>query len=213
MARTSHAAAMASSVRRLPPEDRRDQLIDAALRVFGRRHPGAVTFEEIADEAHVSRPLIYVYFRDRDALTAAVVERAVELLGQAMAQVGPSIDEISGHLPVRAYLKFGRDNPDAFRQIAGLAALTADPRIAQILRNWIELGADQMGGDARARLLTAGIAGFLRGVTTWWVMNPEVDLDEATQFTSDALACFDQIGTRFEDVVGAATRRERTGSD
>src|SRR5262245_15758606 len=211
MARTSHAAATPSPVRRLPPEDRREQLTDAALRVFGRRHPGAVTFEEIADEARVSRPLIYVYFRDRDALTAAVVERAVELLGKALAEVG-TIDEIGGQLPVRAYLKFGRDNPDAFRQIAGLAALTADPRIAQVLRNWIEVGAEQMGGGARGRLLTAGIAGFLRGVTSWWVMAPEVDLDEATQFTSEALACFDQIGTRFEDVVGAATRPKRTGS-
>src|SRR5262244_190217 len=170
MARPSHIATTPSPVRRLAPEDRRGQLVDAALRVFGRRHPGAVTFEEIADEAQVSRPLIYVYFRDRDALTAAVVERAVELLGKALAEVGPSIDEISGHLPVRAYLKFAHDNPDAFRQIAGLAALTADPRIAQILRNWVEIGAAQMGGDARARLLTAGIAGFLRGVTSWWVM-------------------------------------------
>lgn len=196
---------------RLPPENRREQLVDAALRVFGRRHPGAVTFEEIADEAGVSRPLIYVYFPDRDSLSAAVVERSVELLGRAMAEVGPSIDEISGSLPVRAYLQFAHDNPDAFRQVAGLATMAGHPRIRQLLTNWIEIGAEQLGGGPEARLLTAGIAGFLRGVTSWWMMQPELDLDQATRVATEALACLDDIGARFRTTAPAPHKRASSG--
>ena len=64
--------------RRLEPDERRRQLIDAAFGVFAQRPYEQVTLEEVAVAAGVRRGLLYHYFPDGKAqLFAAVYERAV----------------------------------------------------------------------------------------------------------------------------------------
>jgi AcrR family transcriptional regulator len=64
--------------RRLGPEERRRQLIDAAFAVFAQRPYEQVTLEEVASAAGVRRGLLYHYFPDGKAqLFAAVYEVAV----------------------------------------------------------------------------------------------------------------------------------------
>src|SRR5262252_9657732 len=65
---------------RLAREERRELLVDAASHVFRDRDPAAVTFEEIADAAGVSRALVYNYFGDRQGLIEAVARRASDRL-------------------------------------------------------------------------------------------------------------------------------------
>jgi len=58
---------------RLPPEQRRAQLLTCALRVFARRGLGAGRHAEVAAEAGVSVPTVFVYFENRPALVEAVL--------------------------------------------------------------------------------------------------------------------------------------------
>nr|BBH93326.1 TetR family transcriptional regulator [Thermogemmatispora argillosa] len=55
-------------------EDRREQIIDAALRVFARKGVARATNKDIAREAGITPGLIYYYFADKDALLQAVIE-------------------------------------------------------------------------------------------------------------------------------------------
>ncbi|WP_078500364.1 TetR/AcrR family transcriptional regulator [Wenjunlia vitaminophila] len=48
--------------RRLPVAQRREQLLDAALDLFGRHAPEDVSLDDVAAAAGVSRPLVYRYF-------------------------------------------------------------------------------------------------------------------------------------------------------
>ncbi|MGY3204045.1 AcrR family transcriptional regulator [Streptomyces sp. TE5632] len=48
--------------RRLGVEERRSQLIDAALSLFAHRAPDEVSLDDVAEAAGVSRPLVYRYF-------------------------------------------------------------------------------------------------------------------------------------------------------
>ena len=48
--------------RRLPVEQRREQLIAVALELFSRRAPEEVTLDDVALAAEASRPLVYRYF-------------------------------------------------------------------------------------------------------------------------------------------------------
>ena len=78
---------MAQMVRvrtRLTRATRREQIIDAAVRVFHGRDPADVTFEEVADAAGVSRALVYNYFGDRRGLVAAVFQRHTDRLHAAV---------------------------------------------------------------------------------------------------------------------------------
>jgi AcrR family transcriptional regulator len=54
-------------------EGRREQIIDAALRVFARKGFARATNKDIAREAGVTPGLIYYYFADKEALLQAVI--------------------------------------------------------------------------------------------------------------------------------------------
>jgi AcrR family transcriptional regulator len=64
----------------LPPEQVREQLIDAAEACFERYGITKITMDDIARAANVSRPAIYRHFGDRDGLIMAVVFRRAEAL-------------------------------------------------------------------------------------------------------------------------------------
>jgi AcrR family transcriptional regulator len=62
------------------PEARPDELIAAALTVFGERGFRATTLEEVAARAGVSKGTVYLYFASKDDLFRAVVEAKVVTL-------------------------------------------------------------------------------------------------------------------------------------
>lgn len=59
-------------------EERRQQLIGVALDLFSRRSPDAVSIDEIASAAGISRPLVYHYFPGKLSLYEAALKRASE---------------------------------------------------------------------------------------------------------------------------------------
>ncbi|MGA5701030.1 TetR/AcrR family transcriptional regulator [Peterkaempfera bronchialis] len=67
--------------RRLPVEQRREQLIAVALELFGTRPPEEVSLDDVAVAAGASRPLVYRYFAGgkQQLYEAALRSAAVEL--------------------------------------------------------------------------------------------------------------------------------------
>lgn len=59
--------------RRLPPEERRAQLLETALEVFARRGFGRAGHTEIAEAAGVAVSTVFLYFKTREALVEAVL--------------------------------------------------------------------------------------------------------------------------------------------
>jgi AcrR family transcriptional regulator len=59
----------------MPPEQRREQLIDAALAVILKEGYRGVSIEAIAREAGVTRPVVYDHFPNLARLLHALVER------------------------------------------------------------------------------------------------------------------------------------------
>ncbi|MFL5273242.1 MAG: TetR family transcriptional regulator [Anaeromyxobacteraceae bacterium] len=68
------------SQRRLTAAARRAQLIDVGRTVFARRGYDATSVEEIADQAKVSKPIIYEHFGGKEGLYAVVVDREMRTL-------------------------------------------------------------------------------------------------------------------------------------
>lgn len=62
------------------PEARPEELIDAALAVFGERGFRAASLDEVARRAGVSKGTVYLYFASKDDLFRAVVERKIVVL-------------------------------------------------------------------------------------------------------------------------------------
>jgi AcrR family transcriptional regulator len=55
-------------------EDRREQIIDAAMRVFAQKGYTEATNKDIAREAGITPGLIYYYFESKEALLNAILE-------------------------------------------------------------------------------------------------------------------------------------------
>lgn len=63
---------------RVPPAERREQLLDAALALIGEHGYRGATMEAIARRAEVAKPVVYRTFTDRETLLMALLERERE---------------------------------------------------------------------------------------------------------------------------------------
>jgi len=66
----------------------REQLLDAAQRIFRQRGVGHTTLAQVADAAGVTRGAIYWHFRSKAELFKAMVERAELPMDAALEQLG-----------------------------------------------------------------------------------------------------------------------------
>jgi len=71
-------------VGRMTSADRREQLIRVARTLFAERGVDAVSVEEIAAAANVSKPIVYQHFGSKDGLYAVIVDRETQRLQTAI---------------------------------------------------------------------------------------------------------------------------------
>ncbi|MET3960221.1 AcrR family transcriptional regulator [Marmoricola sp. OAE513] len=153
---------------RVPADVRRAQLHDAALRIIVRDGYDAISIETIAQEAGVTRPVVYGVFADlRDLLTTLLDRQQARAL-QQLAEVLPPSPDLSD--PDRLVAETARRMIDAVR---------GDPMTWQP----ILLARTGMPEQVRARIdtdranLTTQIAGLLElglAIRGGPVLDPEV---------------------------------------
>ncbi|MFE9403349.1 TetR/AcrR family transcriptional regulator [Streptomyces sp. NPDC006530] len=66
--------------RRLSPDERRKELLDTGARLFAGKPYHDVLMEDVAEQAGVSRALLYRYFPSKHALFAAIYQQASDRL-------------------------------------------------------------------------------------------------------------------------------------
>ncbi|MER6261417.1 MULTISPECIES: TetR/AcrR family transcriptional regulator [Streptomyces] len=101
--------------RRLSVEERRSQLLDAALSLFAHRAPEDVSLDDVAEAAGVSRPLVYRYFPGgKQQLYEAALRSAAEELRQCFDEPreGPLLPRLSHALD--RYLTFVDEHDTGF---------------------------------------------------------------------------------------------------
>ena len=72
-------------------EDRREQIIDAAMRVFAQKGFARATNRDVAREAGITTGLIYYYFENKEALLKAALEAYSPV--QILVQITPELLE------------------------------------------------------------------------------------------------------------------------
>jgi len=94
---------------------RREEILDAAARVFASRGYSEANVQELADLLQVGKGTIYRYFPTKEALFLAAVDRMMQNL---TAAVDSSIDQASDPLDqvvgvFKTYLAFFAEHPEA----------------------------------------------------------------------------------------------------
>lgn len=151
---------------RLTPAERRAQLLSVGARLFAAHPYADVLMDEVAEQAGVSRALLYRHFPSKQALFAAVYQQAADrLLAETRLDSAQSLTEqlIQG---MDVHLDYFVANRNAV--LAANRVLAGDPVIQTIMAN--ELDA------LRERLLTVlpladdGAREAVSGVLKGWLV-------------------------------------------
>jgi TetR/AcrR family transcriptional regulator len=119
---------------------RRSEILDAAAVAASEGGFDAITMDQIARRARLSRGLLYVYFEDKEALHLALCERAMELLIERFAAATQDVPTGLARLEAMgsAYVRYARELPVYFQALAHLEA--SAPEDLQKHQRCTELG-------------------------------------------------------------------------
>src|SRR3954463_2196297 len=180
-----HMTTTTASRVRMSPDNRREQLLELGTRLLSTRTLEEISIELLAEEAGISRGLLYHYFGNKQDFHVAVVRRAVE---DIYAITAPrDIDDPLEQLAVSlgAYVDYVSSNYTGYvsllRAAAGgneeLRAIYQDARAALTDRIFEIAGPDHLAAlgvvdSAATRLLVDGWAALVENVTVAWVQDP-----------------------------------------
>jgi TetR/AcrR family transcriptional regulator, fatty acid biosynthesis regulator len=137
--------------KRMAPEARREHILDAAVGLILANRHSSCTLEQVAEAAHISKPLIYKYFPNREDLMKAVLERELKELR------GRGLDAIPKDMPVERIIRLTveRSLKYYFERGPIIRLLTTDPAVADLVK------ADNR--EQRAKTLDYFIARHMKG--------------------------------------------------
>lgn len=113
---------------RMPPERRREQLLDAVLRIVVTQGVHKVSMDAVAREVGVTRPVVYGLFKDsNDLLRGSLAREEQAALAQladvfSRAMASPRAERVATLL--RGFLQATLEAPDRWRAILALVDST-----------------------------------------------------------------------------------------
>jgi AcrR family transcriptional regulator len=166
----------------LGPERRRPEVLDAALKLFLESGYDGTSMQAVADEAGVTKPVVYACFDSKDELFRALLAREeARIVGEiqgAFANADLSDPEITLVEGFTGFLRVVGESPEVYRLIflgegGGNAAVAHRiqrgreeqvKRLSALARRWLEANGNGKRSEAEiertARLLGNTIAGI-----------------------------------------------------
>ncbi len=178
-----------SGRRRLSREQRHDLILEHATSVFGSRGYHNVSMEDIADQAGISKALVYQHFESKDELYMAVLRSFMDTLGEtvlpAWAQDRPPAERFwRGFVAFFEFVEKNREawgvlNRDAVEiddaMVKGIHTLDAEmaKHVAAVFE--AELENRDVNPVLRQYSLVAGhaVVGACHALADYWLEHPE----------------------------------------
>ena len=177
------AESMPETVRRMSSEQRREQIVAAAIAVFGARGYEGTTTDDVARTAGVSQPYVVRLFRSKENLVLAAMQSSLDQLMSAFRVA--LADEAS-------------DKPISKRIGEAYVELLNTRGLHQTLSHAWLLGGHPMIGPAARR-------GFAQ-VWQFFREDAGLDADEARAFLAEGMLINVMIGMRLVDDYGSDPR-------
>jgi AcrR family transcriptional regulator len=170
---------------RLSPDERRSQLLDLGVRLLATRSLDELSIDVLAEEAGISRGLLYHYFGNKHAFHEAVVRRAADDL-IAQTAPPPDGDPLERMLvSVTAYLDYVVANYEGYVSLVKGAAggnetlrrIYDDARWVLTDRIFLEdAQGDLIPDTPTTRLLVRGWAAMTEELVLTWAAQPEPEV-------------------------------------
>jgi AcrR family transcriptional regulator len=188
--------ATASRPTRLPRDQRRIQLLDAASEVFASKGYHAAAMDDIADAAGVSKPVLYQHFPSKLDLYLDLLdqscERLVEVVEEALASTEDNADRVNATFA--AFYEFVSSASGQFRFVFE-SDLTGDGAVQQRLSRVNDeisdaiaevIAEDTALPPQQAKLLAVSLVGIAQVSARYWISGgtSAITLDEAKHLVS-----------------------------
>jgi TetR/AcrR family fatty acid metabolism transcriptional regulator len=173
-----------SSGRAVRTGDKRERILDAAVRVFARKGFHATRVSEVAKAAGVADGTIYLYFKSKDELLVSLfedrVERLLTFLQTELPRHATATDKLRRVIELQLGLLEGeRDLAEVvtviIRQSTKLMKEYAAPKFTAYLDAIARVIADgqasgELRGDISPHLAARAIFGALDGIAMTWAL-------------------------------------------
>ena len=182
---------------RLAPDERRAQLLDLGVRLLSTRSLDELSIDLLAEEAGISRGLLYHYFGNKHAFHEAVVRRAAddliaqtapptegEPLERLLVSVTAYVDYVVGnHAGYLSLVKGAAAGNDTLREIYEQARAALTDRIFRE-----DAPGEILPDTAATRLIVRGWAAMTEELVLTWVAEPDgVTRDELLAMIATSL--------------------------
>ena len=176
---------------RLPRDERRAQLLAAAQEVFVANGYHGAAMDEIAETAHVSKPVLYQHFPSKRELYLALLDSHLGVLTDLMMGALNSTSDNKERVQavMRAYYRF-IDSDDQAHRLVFESDLINDPDVSSRLETFNKAFADAIARviaedtklpELEAQLLGRGLAGLAHVSARYWLeTDGNLDLDVAS---------------------------------
>lgn len=185
------------------PPRRRDEVIDAAARIFHAKGYAAASIQDVADELGILKGSLYHYIDSKQDLLFAIIEdvhrRTMSELEQWLALEGGTLVRLRAFLNGQV-LTYCRNVQRVGVFLQDLRSLSEEQQVRihaerdrydRVLRDLIRAGQDEglIDPDVDPKLAAMAIFGMLNWISTWWRPDgPSTPEQVATEFTDLALA-------------------------
>ena len=183
---------------RLPRDERRAQLLVAALEVFTAAGYHSAAMDEIADRANVSKPVLYQHFPSKLDLYLAVLDLHIDSLVFAIQKAIASNRENSSRVAatVEAYFGFIDSEGDAFRLLFE-SDMNLEPQVRERLNRMTYdcaaavsavISIDTGLGKEESMMLAVGIIGTVQTTARHWLdRDGKIDRQRATELVMNLI--------------------------
>ena len=183
---------------RLPRDERRAQLLVAALEVFTAAGYHSAAMDEIADRANVSKPVLYQHFPSKLDLYLAVLDLHIDSLVFAIQKAIASNRENSSRVAatVEAYFGFIDNEGEAFRLLFE-SDMNLEPQVRERLNRMTYdcaaavsavISIDTGLGKEESMMLAVGIIGTVQTTARHWLdRDGKIDRKRATELVMNLI--------------------------
>ena len=183
---------------RLPRDERRAQLLVAALEVFTAAGYHSAAMDEIADRANVSKPVLYQHFPSKLELYLAVLDLHIDSLVFAIQKAIASNRENSSRVAatVEAYFGFIDSEVEAFRLLFEID-MNLEPQVRERLNRMTYdcaaavsavISIDTGLGKEESMMLAVGIIGTVQTTARHWLdRDGKIDRRRATELVMNLI--------------------------
>ena len=183
---------------RLPRDERRAQLLVAALEVFTAAGYHSAAMDEIADRANVSKPVLYQHFPSKLELYLAVLDLHIGSLVFAIQKAIASNRENSSRVAatVEAYFGFIDSEGEAFRLLFE-SDMNLEPQVRERLNRMTYdcaaavsavISIDTGLGKEESMMLAVGIIGTVQTTARHWLdRDGKIDRQRATELVMNLI--------------------------